>query len=226
MIIPIGVHFTDAVFKREINKESEPFPFDWMISTPSFVFEMLTLLLEKNIDIRTLVIEHFFRFDKKLRYIGVNENYMTIDKNDIDPNYIIYNEKYDALFPNVEYNEITINKYIESFDKLKNIILNSHPKEELKLIYTSEYSSLVMIDGRNIVTSETDYLLKINNLISKYKNNYKLVIFDTNDDDRTKLKNSNIIIIKIKTENHWSFLIEEMVQYAYLFHFELYKYLS
>jgi hypothetical protein len=36
-----------------------------MFATPSFVFEMLELLLEKNINIEDLVKNHFFYFEKK-----------------------------------------------------------------------------------------------------------------------------------------------------------------
>ena len=46
IIIPIGIQCTNATFKNEINK-TQSLPFDWMFANPSFVFEMLELLLEK-----------------------------------------------------------------------------------------------------------------------------------------------------------------------------------
>ena len=57
--IPIGIQCTNAVFKKSVEK-THTLPFDWMFATPSFVFEMLELLLEKNIDIEDLVKNHFF----------------------------------------------------------------------------------------------------------------------------------------------------------------------
>jgi hypothetical protein len=78
MIVPIGVNFADVVFKRAIVPEDNvPLPFDWMVSTPAFVFEMLRLLLDEKVDTRTLVTDHFFRYDKKATYTGLQESYET-----------------------------------------------------------------------------------------------------------------------------------------------------
>jgi len=46
MIISIGLQCTNATLKNEI-KKTPTLPFDWMFATPSFVFEMLELLLKK-----------------------------------------------------------------------------------------------------------------------------------------------------------------------------------
>ena len=54
IIIPIGSQCSTATFKNEI-KKSHTLPFDWMFATPSFVFEILVLLLEKNISVEDLV---------------------------------------------------------------------------------------------------------------------------------------------------------------------------
>ena len=59
MIIPIGIQCTNATFKKNF-ENTHTLPFDWMFSTPSFVFEMLELLLEKNINIEELVKNHFY----------------------------------------------------------------------------------------------------------------------------------------------------------------------
>lgn len=64
IIIPIGLQCSSATFKNEI-KKSYTFPFDWMFATPSFVFEILVLLLEKNMNIEELVKNHFFYCEKR-----------------------------------------------------------------------------------------------------------------------------------------------------------------
>jgi hypothetical protein len=70
IIIPIGIQCTNATFRNKFNK-TETLPFDWMFTTPKFVFEMLFLLLEENIDIEELVKEHFFIVDKKANCSGL-----------------------------------------------------------------------------------------------------------------------------------------------------------
>ena len=42
-------------------KKTSTLPFDWMFATPSIDFEMLELLLEKNINIEDLVKNYFFK---------------------------------------------------------------------------------------------------------------------------------------------------------------------
>jgi hypothetical protein len=60
IIIPIGIQCTNAIFKKDINKSSRTLPFDWMFATPKFVFEMLELLLDRDMNINELVEKHFF----------------------------------------------------------------------------------------------------------------------------------------------------------------------
>ena len=59
IVISIEIQCTGATFKNTIRK-TPTLPFDWMFSSPSFILEMLELLLEKNIDIEDLVKNHFF----------------------------------------------------------------------------------------------------------------------------------------------------------------------
>ena len=65
IIIPIVIQCTNVNFKSKINKETKRFPFDWMISTPKSVFEILDLLLNKNMNINELVENHFLMLIKK-----------------------------------------------------------------------------------------------------------------------------------------------------------------
>ncbi len=228
MIIPIGVDCTSAIFKREINKISPSLPFDWMISTPEFVVKMLELLLVYNMNTTILVREHFFRFDKSVKYIGHHNIYITT--NDFTDESIICNSKYNVLFPNDKYNEETIAKYIRRFERLKAIIFGLDYKEELKFVYASACSqecSNYSIDGKNTINDVYIHLMKINSLLAKYRKNYKLILFDALcTDDKSILHQDNIILIPLSPETHPNFLITQMVQYAYLFHFTIYKFLE
>lgn len=52
---------------------------------------------------------------------------------------LLYNSKYNVIFPHDNYNTETINKYIRRFERLKDIIINA--KEELCFLYISQSSS-------------------------------------------------------------------------------------
>jgi hypothetical protein len=75
MIIPIGIQCTSAMMKHEIEK-THTLPFDWMFSTPSFVFDMLKLLLEEKCSVEELVKNHFFNCDKRANLNGVEHYYV------------------------------------------------------------------------------------------------------------------------------------------------------
>ena len=60
MIIPIGIQCLNSTLKKRINKDTKTLPFDWMLSHPKFVYEILKLLLENKINIEEIVNNHFF----------------------------------------------------------------------------------------------------------------------------------------------------------------------
>ena len=131
MIIPIGIQCTSAMMKGEIEK-THTLPFDWMFSTPSFVFEMLQLLLEKNCSVEELVKDHFFKCDKRANLNGA-EHYCTCDDG-----FAFVNTTYNVVFPHDANNQDTIQKYIRRFERLKEIVL--HSTECIYFIYASQSS--------------------------------------------------------------------------------------
>ena len=204
MIISIGIQCTNAKFKNEISK-THTLPFDWMFATPSFVFEMLELLLEKNINIEDLVKNHFFYCDKRANLNGL-EHYYTCDNG-----FALYNTKYNVIFPHDENNIDTINKYIRRFKRLKDLILNS--TECLYFIYTSQ-SSLesgnFTIDGNIVIKDVYVTLTKIYKLIGKFRNKYKMILFDAIQDEPPELLEKNIILYKLNKCNSWVELLPQM----------------
>jgi len=211
IIIPIGLQCTTSIFKNEI-KKTHTLPFDWMFATPSFIYEILVLLLEKNMNIEELVKNHFFYCEKRANANGL-EHYYTCDNG-----FALYNTKYNVIFPHDENNLENINKYIRRFERLKDIILNS--TEDLHFIYISQSSlenSNFTIDGNIIVKDVYIYLSKIYELIGIFKKNYKILLFDAIQEESQQLLNKNIILHKLNRQNSCGELLHEMREHIHLF---------
>jgi len=210
-IISIGIQCTNALFKQGILGRTQTLPFDWMLSTPSFVFEMLNLLLEQNMDVEELVKKHFFYCEKKTTVDRI-EHYYTCEDGGAP-----YNAKYNVIFPHDTVDNKTIDKYIRRFERLKDIIL--HSTDDLYFIYTSQ-SSLTggnfTIDGNIIIRDVYVNLSKIYNLISKFRNKYKMIAFDAIHEEPIELLDSNITLCKLKPQEDWSKLLPEMRNYKLL----------
>ena len=174
-------------------------------SNPSFVFEMLALLLEYNINIEFLVKNYFFYCDKRANMNKLEHYYCD------DNGFALFNTKYNVIFPHDEYNIDTINKYIRRFERLKDIILNS--TECLYFVYTSQ-SSLengnFTINGDIVIKDVYFNLSKIYKLISKFRNNYKMILLDTIQEEQISLLDENITLIKLNKCNDWKELVEQI----------------
>ena len=209
MIIPIGIQCTNAKVKKQF-ENTHTLPFDLMFATPSFVFEMLELLLEKNINIEELVKNHFFYCEKKANFNSAEHYYAC------DNGFALFNTKYNVIFPHDENNIDSINKYIRRFERLKDIILNS--TECLYFIYTSQ-SSLksgnFTIDGNIVINDVYVYLSKIYKLISKFRNNYKIILFDAIQEEQISLLDENITLIKLNKCNSWGGLVDQMIKHDF-----------
>jgi Putative papain-like cysteine peptidase (DUF1796) len=207
MIISLGIQCLNASLKQNINMDSERMPFDWMLSNPKFVYEMLVLLLDINMDIRMIVENHFFNIDKKASILK-HEYYIT------DPNGIaLYNSKYDVIFPHDVQNEETINKYIRRFNRLKDTILNS--KEKQIFLYTSQSSDTngnFMIDDRPIISDVYLYMSKIYELINKYNSNNKMIILDSIKNEQKDNLNKNILVYELIPCDNWDILLKQILQ--------------
>jgi hypothetical protein len=205
--ISLGVQCTIPLFLKNNNLRKEAYPFDWMISNPKYIYEILVLLLLDNYNISDLVINHSFNCTLKADCINI-ENY-TINKN----GFALYNPKYNVIFPHDEYNNETIQKYIRRFKRLKSIILND--TEIIHFIYISQ-SSLdfgnFKINNISIIDDVYIYINKIYDLISNYRKNFKIIVFDTIQNDKTIL-NENIELYKLDKCNSWIELIPQVEKY-------------
>ena len=162
------------------------------------------MLFQDNVSIEDLVKNHFLYCEKKVSITEL-EHYYTCSNGGS-----LYNTKYNIIFPHDIISDDTYNKYIRRFERLKNTILNT--KEELCFIYISQ-SSLdsgnFTIDGEKVLHNVYFYLSKIYNLIGKYNNNYKLVVFDAINEESTEILDKNIILfipVKISLRSKWDAL--------------------
>lgn len=208
MIIPIGIQCLNKELKKKINKDTHTLPFDWMLSNPKFVFVILTFLFECEMDVEEIVNNHFFHCDKRASYRSVEKYYTTGN------GHALYNTLYDVIFPHDVNDNETKEKYVRRLNRLKSIILDS--KETLIFIYSSQ-SSLeggnFTIDDRCILKDVYKYLTKIYELIGKYNNNYKMIVFDSIlNEDKCNL-NKNIILKEMRPCNNLSILLEQILQY-------------
>ena len=190
--------------KNDFHK-SKTLPFDWMFATPSFVYEMLVLLLEKNIDIDDLVKNHFLYCEKRANYREY-EHYYTCNNG-----FAMYNTKYNVIFPHDNYTTENINKYMRRFERLKEIILNS--SEELYFLYISQ-SSLgsgnFTIDGNIVVKDVYFHISNIYKLIGKFRSNYKVLLFDAIQEEQIELLDPNVIFHTLTKCNYRGGLLSEM----------------
>ena len=207
MIIPIGIQCLNATLKKRIGKNDPTLPFDWMLSNPKFIYEILILLLDTNMDIKNIVEKHFFYCDKKANYSEIEHYYTDIN------GFALYNSKYDVIFPHDIYNDETIYKYIRRLERLKDLILNS--KDKLIFIYSSQSSvdkGNFTIDKRIIVSDVYIYLSKIYNLINKYNNNNKMIVFDSIFNEEIENLDKNIILYKMESCNSWDELLNKILK--------------
>ena len=215
IVVPIGLQCGTALFKKHYYNKIEEhsstckstLPFDWMFATPKFVYEMLDMLLNKEIEIKYLVENYFFYCEKKARIISF-EHYIT-DNNGT----ALYNEKYNVIFPH-EYTgsfEENVNKYTRRFQRLKDLILNT--KEKLCFIYISqssqEYGNFT-IDGKQVVCDVYYHLSKIYDLIGKFNKNYEIKVFDSLQNENKDLLDKNIFLYNISSWNTFDDLIRQV----------------
>ena len=211
MIISIGIQCTVSSFKNNISK-THTLPFDWMLSNPKFVYEMLVLLLRDNIDIEDLVKNYFFKCEDKCIFKCVEKYYTSCNGN------ALLNKKYDVIFPHDVHNTDTINKYIRRFERLKDLILNS--PEDLIFVYCSQ-SSLengnFTIDDHEVVKDVYFYLSQIYTLIKEYRQRFKMIVFDSIQTEDPSTLNENIMLTKLNKCNIWPELVSQMNSYIHLF---------
>ena len=148
--IPLGFQCTVPTVLQAKQVKGQTLPFDWMLSSPKFVYQMIELLLSE-MPIEVLVREHFFNCTARAEILTgedgrvVLEHYITTkDGNSL------YNQKYNVIFPHDKYDEEHIQKYIRRFERLKQQLQSTEHITYLYISQSSEQSGDFWIDGERV----------------------------------------------------------------------------
>ena len=74
----------------------------------------------------------------------------------------------------------------------------------------------MIVYGINIINDVYANLSKIYRLIGKFRNNYKLILFDTIQEEQISLLDENITLIKLNKCNSWGELLSQMIEHNIL----------
>ena len=165
--IPLGFQCTVPTVLQSRQLKGQTLPFDWMLSSPKFVYQMLQLLLA-DMPIEVLVREHFFNCTAKAEILlgsdgrAVLEHYITREDGNS-----LYNQQYDVIFPHDSYNEDTIQKYVRRFERLKQLMYGDEHVTYLYISPSSDESGEFWIDGTRVLMDPIEYLNKIYTLLQK-----------------------------------------------------------
>jgi len=165
--ISLGFQCTVPTVLQAKAVKGQTLPFDWMLSSPKFIYQMLELLLA-DMPIEVLVREYFFNCTAKAEILlgddgrAVLEHYITKEDGNS-----LYNQQYDVIFPHDSYSEDTIQKYIRRFERLKQLIHGSEHVTYLYISPSSDESGEFWIDGRRVLVDPIKYLNKIYTLLQR-----------------------------------------------------------
>jgi hypothetical protein len=206
--ISIGAQCTTATLFDKMNCKKDSLPFDWMFSTPEFVYTMLKYLLLEKKEIKEIVDEHFFLFDAREKWFECSPAHFTnmINKDDAT---VIVNTKYNVVFPHDNISDRE--KYIRRFERLKKLILDE--SIFVYFVYVSvprkNYFAINEVDPTQDLY---EYIEKINIMLKDIRTNYKILVFDIDIDKYLTEKNSDIECYQIESKYRWQELLPELVE--------------
>ena len=209
IFISLGCQCSTTVLFERLGVKRETLPFDWMFSTPHFVYSILKMLLIDNVHIDEIVDNEFFRCDKRA-ILKECEHHVTDETGNI-----LLNSKYNVCFPHDEIGDRE--KYKRRLLRLKELILNNNIF--IFFMYISPSSNTIgnyTLDGVEPIQQLYDYMDKINNIIKTVRSNYKIIILDTSKPDDILPSDSIHMIYKYITPKHnWADMLPEIVDKLY-----------
>ena len=207
--VSLGFQCTVSTVFENMNVKTETLPFDWMLSSPKFVYEMIFLLLSNNLSIEEIVRNHFFYCTKRSSILKHNdiatvEHYVEDINGDS-----LYNEKYKVIFPHDHFDEENIQKYIRRFERLKYILTNDEPTIFTYISPSSQSKGNFLINDILIIDNTYYYISKIYEMISYYRNNFKFCVLDSDTSTNKNTLNNNIILYNIEPKEVWLHIVKE-----------------
>jgi hypothetical protein len=215
--IPLGFQCTTAEILKKTNKRICSFPFDWIISTPESILELLKIVILPICNIELFVKNEFFKIDNLLSFLKQEEFISHPEGN------ILFNSKYNLIFPHFKNDNETITKMISRFERLRNYILYQENKIVFLFINRLVNNNFVVNDNcmkfsinkNNINLKIKDTFIKINEFLLGYisENKFKINIINAVDkiDNNTTFHN-NIIYNEIVPINNNNLTDEEIIK--------------
>lgn len=203
--ISIGSQCTTATLFDILQVKKESFPFDWMFSTPQFVYTIIKLLLIDKKEIDDIVDNHFFICDKRAELQG-GEHHI-LNKN--GP--VLVNSKYNVCFPHDTISER--DKYIRRIERFKKTLVDK--ENFLYFVYVSVSSTNIgnyTIDRVEPIQQLYEYIEQINNILKYIRTSYKIIVFDTNKPSGIIPSDSlHIMYYDIEKKRSWKELLPELI---------------
>ena len=203
--ISIGSQCTTPILFDKLQMKKGSLPFDWMFSTPQFVYTIFKLLFIEQKEINDIIDNDFFVCDK--RAIVQAAEHHVLDEN----GQVLVNSKYNVCFPHDTISDR--GKYIRRMERLKQIILDKD--NFLNFVYISVSSTTsgnYTIDGVEPIQEIYEYIEKINSIIKNVRSNYKILIFDTNKPSEIIPPDIlHIVYYDIEKKDLWCDLIPELI---------------
>jgi hypothetical protein len=203
--ISIGAQCATPTLFDRLQVKKESLPFDWMFSTPEFVYSILHLLLIENKEIQDIIDNHFFICDKRAKLEGLEHH--TFHENGS----IMVNTKYNVSFPHDE--PSGREKYIRRMERLKEIILDKG--NFIKFVYVSVASPTkgnYTLNGVEPIQDIYGYIEKINSILKNIRTNYQILVFDTNRPFGIRPSDSlRIKYYDLQKKTAWHELLPELI---------------
>ena len=171
--ISIGAQCTSTTLFDMLELKKETLPFDWMFSTPEFVYTIIKQLVIDNKEINDIVDNDFFLCDKRA-ILCDGEHHILFENGPV-----LVNTKYNVCFPHDTLPDR--DKYIRRIERLKHLILDN--EINLYFVYVSVSSPDIgnyKMDNVEPIQQLYEYIDKINSILKEVRTNYKILIFDTN----------------------------------------------
>jgi hypothetical protein len=205
--ISIGSQCTTPFLFDRLGVKAESLPFDWMFSTPYFVYSMMKLLLIDKLETTDIVDNYFFACDKTARWFEEEPaHYINAENGDGN---VLINSKYNVAFPHDTQEDRE--KYIRRFERLKQLILDE--SIFINFVYVSiPRDNYFVVNEIEPIENLHGYIEKINNIIKEVRSNFKILVFDTNKpSDVTSPDILHIFYYDIEKKHSWGDLLPELI---------------
>jgi hypothetical protein len=203
--ISIGAQCTTPMLFERLQVKKENLPFDWMFSTPQFVYTILKELLIEKKEINDIVDNDFFVCDERARYYPPEAaHYINTSGGDI-----LINSKYNVAFPH----DTISNRdtYIRRLERLKQLILDE--SIFIYFVYVSiPRHNYFIVNNIEPIQHLYEHVENINSILKEIRNNYKIIIFDTDKpSDRIPSDIVHIAYYDIEKKNGFTDLLPELI---------------